>query len=458
MKEYADLNMSLLGGGLPPNKPRELDDDGHVVYGWRPQPKFTPLTFTRGENSRLWDRDGRCFIDIGAGQMSVNIGYGHPKIQNVMRRGASELTYVAPYFATEARSLLARRVAARLPGDLNYVFFCNGGSDAIETALKVARAYTGRTKIIAAWQSYHGATAGASAISGDARRLMAEPLIPGVGRFHVPGQYRSPFGATSMDEEVAMALEAVDNLFKLEGPNSVAAIVIEPIIGGSGLYVLPSKFLHGLRSICNKYGCLLIADETICAWGRCGEWFSSHRYGLVPDIITTAKGVTSGYMPFGLVGMNENIRDFFNDRAFVGGLTTEGHALACSVALANMEVYEEEALIERSSKLGEYLLNRLNEIFSRHSCIGEVRGSGLYAVIEFTADRGRKSSLAAKLQKNSNSLGDLVYSLLLERGIITMAKNDFLFVAPPLTIPEVDLDYAIKSIDEVVTDIDHYVD
>jgi taurine---2-oxoglutarate transaminase len=458
MKEYAGLNMSSLGGGLPPKKPRGFDDDGHVVYGWRPQPKFTPLTFTKGENSRLWDRDGRCFIDIGAGQMSVNIGYGHPKVQEVMRRGASELAYVAPYFATEARSLLARRVAERLPGDLNYVFFCNGGSDAIETALKVARAYTGRTKIIAAWQSYHGATAGASAISGDPRRLMAEPLIPGVGRFHVPGQYRSPFGVMSIDDENSMALEAVDNLFKLEGPSSVAAIVIEPVIGGSGLYVLSSDFLHGLRSICHKYGALLIADETICAWGRCGEWFSSHRYGLNPDIITTAKGVTSGYMPFGLVGMSEDIKNFFNDRAFVGGLTTEGHALACSVALANMEIYEEEALIERSSKLGEYLLSRLNEISLRHPCIGEVRGSGLYAVIEFTADRTRRSSLSAKLQNNSIILGDLVYSLLLERGVITMAKNDFLFVAPPLTIPEVDLDYAIGSIDEVAAILDEHVE
>ncbi|MFD1330695.1 aminotransferase class III-fold pyridoxal phosphate-dependent enzyme [Methylopila musalis] len=431
-------------------------DDPHVVYGWRPQSKRAPLQFERGENAALWDRQGRRYVDLGSGQINVNIGYGHPRVREAIQRQAAGLAYVAPYFATEARLELSRRVAERTPGDLDHIFFCNGGSDAIETALKVARAATGRPKILSAWQSYHGATAGASSISGDPRRLMAEPVTPGVARFHTPGQFRSPFGQLSPEQEDEAALAAVEASFQQEGPDRVAAVVVEPIIGTSGLYVLSSTFLRGLRALCDRFGALLIADETMSGWGRSGAWFACDDHGLVPDILTTAKGITSGYVPLGVVALSQRLRDSFLDRPFVGGLTTEGHALACAAALANLDVYEAESLVERSAELGAYALDRLGRMKAAHPSIGDVRGKGLFAAIELTSDRASRAPLAGARPKTATLAEDL-FRRLLSLGVIVIAKGDLLFVAPPLTIPRDDLDLALDAVDHVLSRVDTFL-
>lgn len=432
----------------------ELD---HVVYGWQPQSKRSARLIVRAEGAALWDDRGNRYVDFGSGQINVNIGYGNQHVLEVMQRQMAQATYIAPYFATHARIELASLVARRTPGDLNHIFFTNSGAEAIENALKIAKAFTSRSKFLSAWQSYHGATAGASAVSGDARRLLAEPVMPGTSHFHLPGQYRSPFHVTDLETEAALALTALEDLIAREGPHLIAGIVLEPIVGTNGLYVPPADFLHGIRSLCDRHGILFIADETMSGWGRTGQWFACDHYGLVPDILTTAKGITSGYVPLGAVAMRPAIYEHFKNRAFVGGLTTEGHALACAAGVANLTVYESLDLVERSASMGTLVLERLRELMEQHHCIGEVRGRGLFTCIELTSDRDTRRPLVGAFPQTRTLPAD-IFGLCLERGLMVLARENFIFVAPPLITSEEDISFGMSVLDEVLTEIDARLD
>jgi taurine--2-oxoglutarate transaminase len=425
----------------------------HVVYGWQPQGTVSPITFERADRIYLWDTDQRRYIDFCSAQMNVNVGYGHPRVLAAMREQMERMTYVAPMFATEPRTRLAAMVAERTPGDLDWVFFTNSGSESIENAIKISRAVTGRSKIYSAWQSYHGATAGASAISGDPRRLFVEPGIPGTAKFHGAVCYRCPFGQTSPPDCRFACVESLRSQVVMDGPETVAAMVIEPIAGTSGVYVWPPEFVRGIRTLCDDFGILMIADETMSGWGRTGKWFACEHYGVVPDILTTAKGITSGYVPLGACVVTPAIRDYFVDKTFVGGLTNEGHALACAAGIANIEAYESEGLIEKSRELGNYLHERLSELKCKHPSIGDVRGKGLFACLELTADRCTKTPLADYRNARRDVAARLTRRLL-DMGLFLVAKWDFVFIAPPLVIEKDELDEGLRILDHALDDTD----
>lgn len=434
----------------------QQDEAEHSIYGWQQQRKRAQRLFIKGKGAFLWDEKGRCHTDLCSGQINVNVGYSHQRVVAAMKQQLEALPYVAPYFATEPRITLSRKIAEHSPGDLAHVFFTNGGSDAVENALKVARMFTGRSKILAAWQSYHGATVGASSVSGDPRRFFAEPAQPGVSRFHVPGQYRSPYGDSDPHKECQQALETVVLLIEQEGPDRIAAILIEPIIGTSGLYVLSSDFLLGLRKICDRYGILLIVDEVMSGWGRSGKWFACDHHNLSPDILVTAKGITSGYVPLGAVVMSPRIYSAFFDKPFVGGLTTEAHALACSAGVANIEIYENEGLIENSAQLGTYMKQRLELMRQNHACVGDIRGQGLFCCIELTKNQATRTRLAGTSDATAH-LSEEIFQRCLNRGLLLIAKKDFIFVAPPLNIEKSVLDDALDILDEILDYVDSLV-
>lgn len=428
----------------------------HVIYGWQRQMTGSAPIIERAQHIYLWDSEGNRYADFCAGQMNVNVGYGHPKVLSAMRQQMEMLTYVAPTFATEARIRLSAMIAECAPGDLQYTFFANSGAEAIETAIKIARAVTGRSKIYSAWQSYHGATAGAGAVSGDPRRQFVEPSMPATAKFHYPNCYRCPLGLDNPSSCGLACLQSFLNQILFDGPETVAAIVLEPVVGTSGLYVPPVDFVSGIRKFCDRYGILLIFDETMSGWGRTGKWFAAEHFGVVPDILTTAKGITSGYVPLSATVVNREIRDHFIQRNFVGGVTTEAHALACAAAIANIQIYKEEGLIERSAILGAYLYERLLGMKEVHPCIGDIRGKGLFACIELSSNRKLKTPLAGY----RNVKGDVTSEFcrrLLSLGVFVVAKWDFVFIAPPLSITREELDDGLDKIDRALRYLDELV-
>ncbi|MCK1420543.1 MULTISPECIES: aminotransferase class III-fold pyridoxal phosphate-dependent enzyme [unclassified Bradyrhizobium] len=428
----------------------------HVVYGWQRQEVRAPAIFEKASRCYLWDTDGKKYLDFGSGQINVNVGYGHERVLAAIRAQMERTTYLPPTLPTEARIRLASMIANHMPGMLKYVFFTNSGSEAIENALKIARAVTRRQKVYSAWQSYHGATAGAAAISGDPRRMYVEPSLPGLGKFHYPNCYRCPFGQVAPPQCRFACLHSFRNQLVHDGPETVAAIVLEPISGTSGIYVPPQQYVQGVRELCDEYGVLLILDETMSGWARTGRWFACEHFCVSPDILVTAKGITSGYVPLGAVVLTSKVRDHFLDRAFVGGLTNEAHPLACSAGIANIEVYEEEQLAERSAALGRYLHDQLMVLHRKHPSVGDVRGKGLFACLELTQDRRSKAPLAGYRDKIRNVSEELCRRLF-QLGLIVIAKWDFVFIAPPLIVTAEEIDDGIAKIDEVLSYTDELI-
>lgn len=427
-----------------------------LVYSWVKQRNHRPLTIARGDGIYLWDADGRKFADFASAQISVNVGYNHPKVQEAIRSQLEKIAYAAPPHQTDVELKLAAAVVEVSPCGLNHVFFTNSGAEGIETAIKIARAVTGRYKIYSAWQSYHGATHGASSVTGDPRRMYSEGGCASQPKFHFPNCYRNPFSSHDPEVVAAMCLASLTSQIEYDGPETVAAILIESIVGTSGLYVPPASFVTGLRAICDRFGILLIFDETMCGWGRTGRWFACEHFSVTPDIMVTAKGITSGYVPFGCVVMTTAIYEYFCDRPFIAGSTTEGHALGCAAGLANVEIYKTEDLISRSAKLGTTLVDGLQELKKRHPSVGDIRGCGLFACIELTRDRALKAPIAGYRNQLTDISGQ-INSKLLSLGISTLTKWDWIFVAPPLIINLEQIDDALNKFDDLLTMTDSII-
>lgn len=434
---------------------RKWDRD-HVVYCWKVQRSSQPIIMARADGVYQWDIEGKRYIDFCAGLLCVNIGHGNRHVLSAMREQMDKLCYVGSMFGTEPRARLARMIAEVTPGDLDHVFFTNGGAEAVENAIKAARWFTGRQKIYSAWRGYHGATAGAIAITGDPRRWPTEPGVPGAVKYFGPYCYRCPFGYEDEHSCGMQCLETLKTQVMLEGPKSIAAIIIEPIVGTSGIIVPPKAFVQGVRQLCDENGILLISDEVMAAWGRAGTWFGIEHFDVVPDIITTAKGLTSSYVPLGAVIWNKKIMDHFCERPFVGGLTYAGHALACAAGVANIEVYRKENLIERSRAQGEYLGRKLCELREAHPSVGDVRWKGLWACIELVSDKKTKRPLAGFGDAIRNVSSE-IYRRVNAEGLTLFAKWDFIFIAPPLIIAEGQIDEAIAIIDRALEHTDALV-
>lgn len=418
----------------------------YTFYSWSVQSQVNPIPVEKAEGVYFWDMDGKRYLDFSSQLMNTNIGHQHPKVIKAIQEQAAKLCFVHPGNTTEVRALLGKKLADVTPGDLKKTFFALGGAEANENAIKIARFYTGRHKILAHYRSYHGATHGAIALTGDYRRLAVEPTMPGGVHFLNPHCYRCPFGQQpeTCKRECISHLEEV---IQYEGANQIAAIIMEGVVGSNGIIIPPDDYWPRVREICDKNGILLIADEVMSGWGRTGEWFAVDNWSVVPDIITTAKGITSGYAPLGAVVVSEKIARFFDDKYLYAGLTYNGHALTLATAMATIEVYEEDGLIENARTLGRYLGQRLEDIKTRHASVGDVRYIGLFSTIELVLNRKSKIVMPASVMGQ-------VGKHLRDNGLFTfiMANNmgSMVFVVPPLCITKEQLDEGLALVEKAL--------
>ena len=436
------------------NQIREWDK--HVVYSWKVQDTGEPIIMDRADGIYMWDKGGKRYIDFCAGLLSINIGHGNQHVLNAMKAQMDKVCYVGTMFGTEPKARLAKMISEVTPGDLNHVFFTNAGAEAVENAIKAVRMATGRHKIYSRWRSYHGATAGAITLTGDPRRWAAEPGIPGAVKFFGPYCYRCPFGYEDESTCGLACLEALKTQVMLDGPQTIAGIFIEPIVGTNGIIVPPKAWVQGVRKLCDDHGILLVSDEVMAGWGRSGEWFGIDHFDVVPDILVMAKGLTSSYIPLGAMVWSDKVWDHFCKKPFVGGLTYGGHALACAAGVANIEVYKSEGLIDKAREDGEYFHRKLNELKDKHPSVGDVRCKGLWACLELTSNRETRAELAGWGDSRGNVMGEFMKRLY-DMGLYLFAKWDFVFMAPPLIITREQLDEAVGIIDKALDYTDSLV-
>ena len=422
----------------------------YVFFTWAVQSKVNPISATRSEGVYFWDGDGKRYLDFSSQLMNVNAGHGNQKIIKAIQEQVAKMAYVYPAIASEPKGRLAQLLAEITPGDLCKTLFTLGGAEANENGIKFARLYTGRNKIITRYRSYHGATAGAMALSGDPRRLPVEPLIPGVVHVMDPYCYRCPFGWT-LETCHRECIAHVEQVIKFEGPGNVAALMLEGVTGTSGLIIPPDDYWPRMREICDKYDILLIDDEVMSGFGRTGEWFGINHWDVVPDIMTLAKGITAGYVPLGAVIVSKAIADHFADRPLPMGLTYSGHPVCTAAGVATIEVYKEEKLVENARAMGVTLKEGLEELKAKHPSVGDVRCIGLFSVIELVKDRETKEPLAPWNAK-PHEMGVMaqVPGALRERGMYTFSKWNWIFVVPPLNINEAELRDGLRILDDVL--------
>jgi taurine---2-oxoglutarate transaminase len=434
------------------------DDRAHVFHSWSAQAQIDPLPIAEAKGSHFWDHAGKKYLDFSSGLVNVNIGYQHPRLVAAIQEYAGRHCTVAPTFANDMRSEAARLLAELAPGDLNKVFFTNGGADANEHAIRMARIHTGRHKVLAAYRSYHGATAGAIMLTGDPRRWGSEPGMPGVVHFWGPYLYRSAFHARTEEEETERALAHLRDTIMVEGPGTVAAVVLEPVVGTNGILVPPPGYLEGVRRICDEHGILLIADEVMAGFARCGEWFAVDHWGITPDLITFAKGVNSGYVPLGGVLISDRVAATFDDRPYPGGLTYSGHALACASAVASIGIMREEGIVEHARRLGVDVLGpALTKLAENHPSVGEVRGLGAFWALELVRDRETREPLVPYNAAGADAtpMAELTAECK-KRGLWPFVHFNRTHVVPPCTTTAEEAREGLEILDEALTVADRY--
>ncbi|OIQ72358.1 5-aminovalerate aminotransferase DavT [mine drainage metagenome] len=431
-------------------------DRANIFHSWSAQGAISPLPVAGGEGSYFWDFDGNRYLDFTSQLVFTNIGFQHPKVVAAIQEQAALLTVVAPQHANEARSQAAKRITERAGAKLNKVFFTNGGADAVENAIRMARIHTGRTKVLSHYRSYHGNTGAAINATGDPRRWPNE-FAQGHVHFFGPYLYRSAFWAQSEAEECARALDHLEQVIIFEGPSTIAAILIETVIGTAGILVPPAGYLEGVRALCDKYGIKWIADEVMAGFGRTGKWFAYEHSKAEPDLIVFAKGVNSGYVPLGGVVISDEIAATFDQRVFPGGLTYSGHPLACAAAVATIDVMVEEKIIENAKEIGETVLGPgLRELAAKHKVIGEVRGLGVFWAIELVKDRETREMLAP-YGGTSPAMSELVAACK-ARGLMPFTNFNRLHVVPPCNISVAEAKEGLAIIDEALGEIGkHYI-
>jgi taurine--2-oxoglutarate transaminase len=412
----------------------------HTISEWAVQGAVDPLPIERAEGIYLYAADGKRYIDFNSQLMSVNIGHSDKRVVKAIQEQAEKLCYVMPGgMTTEPRARLGAKLAELTPGDIDVFFFTNGGDESVENAFKIARAYTGRYKILSRYRSYHGATAAALAATGEPRSWGQAPLP---GMIHFPDWYH---GVDREQDSADVALRTLDEIIMLEGAQTIAAIILEPVTGTNGILIPPDGYMQGVRALCDKHGIVMIADEVMAGFGRTGEWFAINHWKVVPDLMTMAKGITSSYVPLGAVGMRRKIGDHFKDKMFPGGLTYSSHALACAAALATIAVYEEDGLIERTKRMGKVMGELMTELAKRHPSVGAVRNIGLFGVIELIRDRRTKQPMAP-FNGSAPEMAALG-KFFRDNGLFTIVRWNYFFTNPPLIITEEQLRDAFKIID-----------
>jgi taurine--2-oxoglutarate transaminase len=433
-------------------------DRAHVFHSWSAQALIDPLEIERAEGSYFWDAAGKRYLDFSSQLVNVNIGHQHPRLVAAIQEQAARLCTVGPTFANDARSEAAYMIAQRAPADLDVVFFTNGGAEANENAVRMARLHTGRHKIMAAYRSYHGATAGSIALTGDPRRWASEPGMSGVVRYWGPYLYRSAFHASDEKQECERALSHLRDVLMVEGAHTVAAIILEPVVGTNGILVPPEGYLAGVREICDEFGILLIADEVMSGFARCGEWFAVDRWGVNPDLISFAKGVNSGYVPLGGVVLSQAIADTFAQRPYPGGLTYSGHPLACAAAVASMTIFEDEDIVDHARRMGQDVVApALAGLAERHPSVGDVRGLGMFWALELVRDRATREPLVPFNATGVDAAPMNEFAAACKsRGLFPFTHFNRTHVVPPCTVSEAELLEGVAILDEALEVADRY--
>jgi taurine--2-oxoglutarate transaminase len=445
--------------GIPTDETRVRElDRAHVFHSWSAQGLIDPMPIASAEGSYFSDYSGKRYLDFASQLVNVNIGHQHPRLVAAIQDYASRLLTVQPAFANDARSEAARLISELAPGDLNRVFFTNGGAEANEHAIRMAKLHTGRHKILATYRSYHGATAGAISLTGDPRRWGAEPAFPGVVHFWGPYLYRSAFSAQTPEEETDRALRHLLDVIMVEGAHTIAAIILEPVVGTNGILVPPPGYLSGVREICDQLGIVMIADEVMAGFGRCGEWFAVDHWQVTPDLITFAKGVNSGYVPLGGVIIDDEIAATFEKKVYPGGLTYSGHALACAAAVASIEIFKDEQIVENARRLGTDVIGpELAKIADRHPSVGEVRGLGVFWALELVRDRETHEPLVPYNAAGAEAapMTELAAACK-QRGVWPMTHFNRIHVVPPCTTTEQEAREGLAVIDDALEVADSY--
>jgi taurine--2-oxoglutarate transaminase len=434
---------------------RELDR-AHLIHSWSIQSKLNPLPVAGAQGCYFWDYEGKRYLDFASQLVNVNIGHQHPKVVQAIKDQADRLCTIGPPMANDVRSELAAMIADVAPGNLNRVFFTNGGAEANENAIKLARWYTGRHKIVVRYRAYHGATGGAITLTGDPRRWYAEPGLPGVVRMFDPYTYRCSAGHPDPCP-VCTGGPHLEEILMYEGPQNVAAVMMETVTGTNGVIVPPEGYMKAIRDVCDKYGILLVLDEVMAGFGRTGKWFACEHWDVVPDIITFAKGVNSGYVPLGGMIVSDDVFDWLKDSFFAGGLTYSGHPLACAAGVASIEAFREEGIVENAAAMGEVLAEELPKLQDKHPSIGEVRGLGLFWMLELVRDRQTREMLVpyAASGEAAAPMARLTKAAL-EKGLYLFTHFNRVGITPPLVINRDELMEGLGILDEVLDIADEY--
>jgi taurine--2-oxoglutarate transaminase len=437
--------VNTIVGGLPGQTIIELTKR-HTLFEWSAQTAVDPIAVAGAKGCWFWTPEGKRYLDFNSQLMCVNIGHGDERVVRAIQHQAETLAYANPFMATEPRARLGRKLAEVCPGDIEVFFFTNGGAEATENAIKIARQYTGRHKVMSFYRSYHGATAGSMMLTGDPRRWPAEPGMPGV--VHVLNPYH---GIQRGWDSAEVSLARIEETIQLEGANTIAALFLEPVVGTNGILVPPEGFIQGIRDLCTKYGILMVADEVMSGFGRTGEWFAVDHWRVVPDVMTMAKGLTSAYVPLGAVGMRRSIADHFTDKVFFGGLTYNSHPLACAAALATLQVYEEDRLIDNARTMGGLMKSLMADLRAKHAMVGDTRSIGLFGIVELVKDRTSMEPLAPfnGTSERMKRLGKFFR----DEGLYTFVRWNTFFTNPPLTITEEELRHGFDIVDRGLTQI-----
>src|SRR5258705_1713315 len=436
-------------GGMPGEEAARLSKE-HTFFSWSVQGAVDPIAIDHAEGVYLYTPEGQRILDFNSQLMSVNIGHGDRRVVDAITAQATKLQYVQPAFATEIRARLGAKLAEILPGDMDKVFFTLGGAEAIENAIKLARAATGRHKILARYRSYHGATLGAMTLTGDPRRWANEPGIVGVVRYPDTHRWRE-----AEPRPVAESLQGLEDVIRYEGPHTIAAIFLETIVGTNGILIPPDGYIQGVRELCDRHGNLIVVDEDMAGFGRTGKWFAIQHWDTVPDLMTMAKGLTTSYLPLGAVAMNHKIAEHFETTFYYGGLTYSSHAVSCAAALANIGVYEEDGLIENAARLDPIMRRHHEELARKHPSVGAHRNLGLFGILDLVRSRDPWTPLTP-FNGTSDEM-KAIGKFFREHGLYTMIANNSIHTNPPLCITEEQLGEGFAIIDGALAIADQAV-
>ncbi|MDC9724239.1 MAG: aminotransferase class III-fold pyridoxal phosphate-dependent enzyme [Urechidicola sp.] len=430
----------------------------YTLFSWAKQGNLNPINASYAEGSYVYDRDGKKYLDFSSQLMNVNIGHGNQRITEAVANQMKEVSYVFPGMATDVRGKLGKKIAEITPGNLTKTFFTLGGAEAIENAIKLARIYTGRHKIVTFYRSYHGATYGAITAGGDPRKFPVDAqAMPNVVHVENPYAYRCPWNSDTIEECGEHSLANLERVLKFENPESVAAILFEGESGSSGCIKYPPMYLKGVSDLCKKYGILFIDDETMSGFGRTGKMFGIDHHNVTPDIMVIAKGLTSGYLPLGAMAVTDTIADYFNDNPFLLGLTYSAHPVSCAAALENLKVIEEENLVARASEMGAYIESKVEKLKKKHRSIGDFRNTGLLGCIELVKNRKTKEPITPwNAKPDEMEVTNKMAAKIRELGMFTFVRWNFIFIAPPLNVSKEEVDEGLKIISQAISIADEY--